>query len=107
MIKRKIALGALTAAFISFAVPALAQFFPSPYQQAPRYYQPPPPPPYYSPYQQPYPAQPRVDRRRVVNYCETQVGTCQTPGPTHLGRGCNCYFSGYGKVPGFAVQGGY
>jgi len=101
------------AALAGLTVPASAQYYypyPNPYAYPPPAYPPqrpvyPPPEAYYPP--PAYPATPRVDRRRVANYCETQIGTCETPGPMHVGRSCNCYFPGYGKTPGFAAQAGY
>jgi len=111
----------LAAALCSFAAPALAQLHipnwpprqryeppPEPYYPPQRNY---PPPQYYPPpeayYPPAYPSSPRVDRRRVADYCETSVGICQTPGPMYVGRSCNCFFPGYGRVPGHAIQGGY
>jgi hypothetical protein len=103
----------VAAALAAISVPASAQYYyPNPYAYPPQIPVYPPQRPVYPPpeafYPPPaYPATPRVDRRRVANYCETQVGTCQTPGPMHVGRSCNCFFPGYGKTPGFAAQAGY
>ncbi len=74
-----------------------------PYYPPQPYYPPARPPVYVEPEVEYYPRQPRVSRYTTANHCATEMGTCQTAGPMRVGRGCNCFFPGYGKVPGQAV----
>lgn len=77
------------------------------YYQAPPtvYYQPPPPvyeqpPPTY--YVQPAPYSP-YGKHTPAHECRTQAGECQLPGPEFAGRGCKCFFQGYGNIRGIAT----
>ena len=40
----------------------------------------------------------------IANYCETEIDTCDIAGTMFVGRSCRCYFPGYGKVPGVAIE---
>ncbi len=93
------------AALAGGLTPALAQYWPP----QPQYYPAPPPPPAYGgygAYAQPQYGDPyaRPRSRRVANTCSTEVGSCQLPGPMFEGKGCKCFFGGYGKVQGIAVR---
>ncbi len=89
-------------------LPAPGYYQPPPnYYQPPPVYYPPPPPVYYqSPppvyYQQPAPYSP-YGKHTPAHECSTQAGECQLPGPEFAGRGCKCFFPGYGNIRGIAT----
>ena len=81
----------------------------------PVYFPPVQPPQVYYPdppvYVEPYPVYgdytPAYRPRRssvIANYCETEIDTCELPGPAFVGKSCRCFFPDYGKVPGVTIE---
>ena len=57
--------------------------------------------PYFGPEDPPYGPDPLPHHKyQIAKVCLTYVGQCELPGPMFVGRGCGCYFDGYGTVRG-------